>query len=303
MTANVRTTRRIESYAALVRLPNLFTAPPDVILGAATVAAAGETVSAVAVGTLAVASMLLYAGGTTLNDAFDAPEDAQERPERPIPSGQVPRTTGFGLGIAFLSGGILLASTVAVQAAAVAAVLAGVILLYDGVLKGTAAGWAAMGGTRGLNVLLGAVAAGTFDIPVASFAVAATVAGYVAAVTYMADTEVTGGDRRAVVVAGIGALGAGLAVGGYLAFVAPPIPNAVLATGLAIVFVLWTGRALRKAYADPVPETVGPAVGASILGLVVLDAAFAAATGIVWGLTAAAFFVPAAALARVFDVS
>lgn len=73
----------------------------------------------------------------------------------------------------------------------------------------------------------------------------------------------------------------------------------MLATG----FLLWTGTALREAYAEPVPETVGPAVGTCVLGLVMLDAAFAAATGVLWALAAVAFLLPAAGLSRAFDVT
>ncbi len=40
---------------------------------------------------LAIAVSLLYMAGMYLNDAFDARWDAQHRPERPIPAGDVTR--------------------------------------------------------------------------------------------------------------------------------------------------------------------------------------------------------------------
>ena len=43
-----------------------------------------------------------------LNDAFDAEIDAQERPMRPIPSGQVSRATVLGIGLGLLAFGLLL---------------------------------------------------------------------------------------------------------------------------------------------------------------------------------------------------
>lgn len=60
-----------------------------------------------------VASLLFvgsafYEGGMFLNDAFDAEIDAKERPGRPIPSGQISRTTVFGLGYGLLGAGLLL---------------------------------------------------------------------------------------------------------------------------------------------------------------------------------------------------
>ena len=43
----------------------------------------------------ALALSLFYVGGMWLNDAFDAEIDAEERAERPIPSGAIERQTVF----------------------------------------------------------------------------------------------------------------------------------------------------------------------------------------------------------------
>ena len=56
---------------------------------------------------LILALSLFYVGGMYLNDAFDAEIDAVERPERPIPSGQVGGRTVFALGFGMLAAGIL----------------------------------------------------------------------------------------------------------------------------------------------------------------------------------------------------
>jgi len=71
----------------------------------------------------------------------------------------------------------------------------------------------------------------------------------------------------------------------------------------AVAFLAWVGRPLGAAYADPEPATVGPAVGARVLGLVLLDAAVAAGAGVEWALAAAVFLVPAWGLSTAFDVS
>jgi len=57
------------------------------------------------------------------------------------------------------------------------------------------------------------------------------------------------------------------------------------------------------AYADPAPDVVGPAVGACVLGLTVLDAAFAAIVGPGWAVAILAFLAPAVGLSKVFDVT
>lgn len=298
--------RSLATFAALVRLPNLFTSPPDVLLGAALVAAAGHAVPIGPVTGVAGASVLLYAAGTTLNDYFDADEDARARPERPIPSGQVSRRGALALGLALTIGGVAVALVAGgAVAGAVAGALALSILLYDGAFKGSAVGFLFMGGARGLNVLLGTAAAGIAPtaLPPHVLAVPAIVLLYIAGVTYMAEGETGEAERGPVLVAAGGAAVATLGAVGLL-FVHGPSPlETVLVAVLLAGFLAWTGRPLRTAYADPTPGTVGPAVGACVLGLIILDAAFAATVGVTWAFAALGFLVPSAGLARVFDVT
>lgn len=293
------------AFLALVRLPNLFTAPPDIVLGAALATGASGPVLLGPLAGLAITSMLLYAAGTTLNDYFDAPVDAHERPDRPIPAGDISRRTALASGVALLIGGIAVAlAAVGPVGGAVAAVLALVVTLYDGVFKGGPVGFVFMGGARGLNVLLGTTSSSSpLALPLSDLAVPLVVLLYIASVTYMAADETEGGNRDAVVVAIGGTVLAALAVLGRLAGERPGGVDAALALVLVGAFLAWTGRALRDAYADPVSETVGPAVGACVLGLVVLDGAFAATVGHTWALAAVAFVVPAVGLSRVFAVT
>jgi 4-hydroxybenzoate polyprenyltransferase len=309
---------RLAGYAALVRVPNLFTAPPDVIAGAALVAVVGGGSSApvATVATLAVASMLLYAGGTALNDWADADVDAVERPERPIPSGVVPRRAALGVGLAALGAGIAVAATVGPISGTAALLLAVVVAAYDTLLKSGLAGYLAMGTARGLNVLLGATLAGpavlaALDVGSDGLAgsalplvvVPAAVLGYIAVLTAMADHEATGGSRRRILATGVTSVLAASVVGIVL-FTTGPAPSA-LAVGLLALgaFLARTGRALGRAYADPVPETVGPAVGTCVVGETLLVGGAAAAAGLGWALAALSLLVPATVLSRRFDVS
>ncbi len=296
------------AFAALVRVPNLFTAPPDVIAGAALAVAAGATVSLPAAAGVAGASMLLYAGGTTLNDYFDAPVDAEERPERPIPSGRVSRPVAGLVGVALLGVGVVVAAALAGAAAGVGATaVALAVVAYDGGLKGGPGGFVAMGAARGLNVLFGTTAttAAPGSLPLWALGVPLAVAAYIAGVTAMAAGEVTGSTRRSVGLAGVGA---GLVCSTVIALHAVRDPATLsLAAGAGIVlaagFLLVTGRALGRAYRDPSPGTVGPAVGTCVLALVVVDAGIAAVAGVRWAVAALAFLGPAFGLSRLFDVS
>lgn len=293
-------------YATLVRLPNLFTAPPDIVLGATlAVGAGGVATDAVTVGGLAVASVLLYAAGTTLNDFFDASEDARERPERPIPSGDVSRPRALGLGLALLLAGIVIAFIAAGTAAGVVSgVLALTILLYDGMLKGSAVGFLAMGASRGLNVLLGVTAAlPPTSLPPWAVGVPVTVAIFITGVTYTAESETRESDRTVVLPAIGGVVVAALGVGGLLVVRSPRSVTVVFALLLLAGFLGWTGRALRSAYETPTPESIGPAIGVCVLGLTVLDGAFAAAIDPGSALVIVAFLVPALGFSRIISVS
>lgn len=89
----------------LGRVSNLPTVWTNVIAG---IALAGGAVGEIRTIPLIVALSLYYVGGMFLNDAFDADIDARERPERPIPSGQITRNTVFQLGYGMLASGTLL---------------------------------------------------------------------------------------------------------------------------------------------------------------------------------------------------
>ena len=75
------------AWLQLLRLPNVFTAVADVTMGFLVTPTGFEPKQNFAL--LVVASSLLYLSGMVLNDVFDAEIDADERPERPIPSGRV----------------------------------------------------------------------------------------------------------------------------------------------------------------------------------------------------------------------
>jgi 4-hydroxybenzoate polyprenyltransferase len=119
---------------------------------------------------LVLASSLLYSAGMVLNDVFDIETDRIQRPNRPLPSGQISRTTATTLGYVLLFSGVLVASIAGwvgsgnttyllnspfARATAIAMLLAVCIVLYNGPLKRTIFAPFLMGSCRGLNVLLG----------------------------------------------------------------------------------------------------------------------------------------------------
>lgn len=137
-------------WAELLRLPNLFTVPGDILLGWCLGGMRGG-VPFLPI----VASLCLYAAGLLWNDCFDASIDAKERPRRPIPSGRVSRSSVFLIACLLAAIGILMSWT----GYPIAIVLTGTILFYNLLAKHLPwIGVITMGCCRGLNIYLGLAA-------------------------------------------------------------------------------------------------------------------------------------------------
>ncbi|MER5939951.1 SCO3242 family prenyltransferase [Streptomyces sp. NPDC001928] len=152
-----RSAVRLADLALLVRAPAALSVPGDVIAGAA---AAGRPLGARTFSVIG-SSVCLYWAGMALNDYADAAVDSVERPERPVPSGRVPRRTALAVAGGLTAAGIGLAAVAGGRrSVGVAVPLAGLVWAYDLKLKSTAAGGFAMAGARMLDVLAGAVVPG-----------------------------------------------------------------------------------------------------------------------------------------------
>ena len=92
----------------LLRLSLLPSALADVLVGVV-LGAGGTWPSGSGAGWLLLASLGVYHGALALNDWADRDEDAQARPDRPLPAGQVSPRSALALGAALVSGGVLCA--------------------------------------------------------------------------------------------------------------------------------------------------------------------------------------------------
>ena len=147
----------LKALLSLTRPANLVTAVADVLAG---MAIAGYFMNSspppAPIGWLALATVGLYGGGVVFNDVFDADLDAIERPERPIPSGVVPKQTAISLGIVLFGLGIGASFAVNPVAGALAIAITVASLVYDRYGKHSdLLGPLNMGLCRGLNLLLG----------------------------------------------------------------------------------------------------------------------------------------------------
>jgi len=121
-------------YLKLFRISNVFTIPPDIIVGFLAVALSinpsiGYNISDLVI--LIFSSIFLYLGGMVSNDLFDIKVDRLERPTRPLASGEIKKTNALLLTFLMFSLGMFLASFVNLMALGISVLLIlGIILFF-----------------------------------------------------------------------------------------------------------------------------------------------------------------------------
>lgn len=147
----------LKAYLQLFRIPNIFTVPPD-ILGGYFVTAINNVPSLnyFDVFLLVFSSIFLYVGGLVTNDLFDIHKDKMERPNRPLSSGKIKKSTAVLLSALFFGSGVFLSSLLTFTSTLISILLVIMILLYNYKLKNGLTRPFLMGGIRSLNVIYGA---------------------------------------------------------------------------------------------------------------------------------------------------
>ena len=158
-------------YFQLFRIPNVFTVPPDIIVGFLAVSiylgsSIGYSTSDLV--TLIFSSIFLYIGGLVLNDLFDIKVDRLERPNRPLPSGKIRKGKAVQITVLLFSLGLVLASLVNSTAFGISLLLIVGIVGYNYKIKNGYFRPYLMAAIRALNVIYGA--SFIFDIPITSAA-------------------------------------------------------------------------------------------------------------------------------------
>jgi 4-hydroxybenzoate polyprenyltransferase len=138
--------------------------------------------------TVAAAISAMYVAGMFLNDAFDRNIDARERPERPIPSGEIAADTVIVIGMSLLVVGVVALASINGRSGLSGLALAGAILLYDWQHKGNPVAPFVMGLCRAL-VYVAAAYATAASIGEGVLLPAAALLAYIAGVTYTARLE------------------------------------------------------------------------------------------------------------------
>ncbi len=303
---------RVLAYLRLLRLPTVFTALADIFLGfllthQTLVSDDGPNPLPTFL-LLCAASAGLYLSGMVFNDFFDRLIDAQERPNRPIPSGAISPTAAFRLGLGLMFVGVVAATCVGMPSLLVSALLCLLIVGYDGGLKKTPLGPLVMGSCRTGNVLLGASAvpsfAAVFQLP--SLPIALGLGTYIVGVTLFARQEATVSRRGALFIA---ATVINLGVVALAMFVNKSdavVPEQRLpALGILAMILFTLDRRLAVAITQPTPSAVQLAIKVLLLSLVMLDATliYAFNGNVELAITTVALLIPAIGLSRMISMT
>jgi len=242
----------------------------------AAIVLAGAGVSSAATPALLISMTLFYLGGMYLNDAFDADIDARERPERPIPAGEIARSTVFCVGFVLLTGGLALLCLAAYQSpehtgvwpGVSGVILAGAIIFYNWHHKGNMLSPVVMGLCRLLiYVSVGFCFAVVLPLPLLIGAI--LLFSYLIGLTYVAKQENLGEVKNLWPLL---FLAAPVIYGGVLSSEAWPTFAYWVIFVVAIVAALWL---VRRRQSGDIPR----AVVTLIAGMSLLDAILISGVG------------------------
>lgn len=221
---------------------------------------------------LLISTTGLYGGGVVLNDVSDAELDRIERPERPIPRGDISKEQATLLGVIFLLVGLLAAFLVSLVSGLIAVGITILVLTYNFYTKDFLwLGPINMALCRSGNLLLGiSIIPGMLAhywilmfLPLI----------FISGVTLISKGEVSGGNRPLLFTALILYVMTTIFMVALLVIYPFAWQHAL---PFLIIFTFFAYYGLIKAILKPTPEKIKQAVKIGILSWVVIDAYLAA---------------------------
>ena len=210
-----------------------------------------------------------------LNDVFDFEVDKTQRPNSPLPAGDISINAAALVGLVLMLGGTIIAALASSFSLYVAAALAVAVFLYDGPLKRTPLAPILMGLCRTTNILLGASTAAT--IPPVVWCYAGAIGIFVAGITWLARRESEKTQSLTQLTPGSISMVSGILLIVYVSWKfaslgdSPHIPQVL---PLAIAFIsLPILRRLAVAWSTASGAAVQATVITSLRSLIIFDAA------------------------------
>lgn len=300
---------KLRQYLLLVRLPNIFTTPSNILVGYLATTPPAEA-NGFHLAALMVSSGLLYIAGIVLNDYFDVEVDRRERPSRPLPSGNISKERAMSIALIALAAANAIALAVSPASLAVSVALTAAIIAYDYRLKRSPAGPFAMGSTRFLNVILGAspalsaaVASGGRAVPVSGIWAAAIFAAtslfaYIIAIMILSKKEV--GNEKPNISAAfsiIFAMIASIALAGIFLLQLQWVFLINLMIFAAVIVATYKRLIITESSPDSNP--VQQAIKNMVISIIILDSVFVSGmAGFPYGMATLVLIAPAILLAK-----
>ena len=295
----------IRDYLVLIRFPNLFTIPSNIIVGFSQLVLFPEA-GIENLLLLTTTSILLYVVGIIINDYRDLEIDRKERPDRPLPAGKIsPRSAlAFVFVAAILA--IFLATLVGIPSVLLAVILLITIIAYDCWLKNNFLGYFAIALARVINVVLGYSAGITLlisnqnEITRLSVILISTFL-YVTAISYISRKEVESSPKKSNFRISIGLLSLIPAILTFFTLMG------VFKWDLFLSLIIFIGMLIKSLvgkYGSPNSEVAKKIVRNLVLSIIILDSTFLSGTlGFAYGLSLLVLLIPAAILSRRFYVT
>ncbi len=269
------------AYIRLIRLPNVFTSIADVLAGAFIINGLLQNLNfglIVPVFCLAIASACLYANGIIWNDIMDIDIDRHERPDRPLPSGQITLHQAFILSVVLTTIALTSSAFVSFTALVVSSIILFSTFLYNAVTKHmTILGSISMALCRAFNLALGFCVMKDFSFHANDPAIPQVLFypfihfAYIFSVTFLGTMQEGKIQPEKIFITTILLLG----LGGYIFFVTDEIP---FTSRFVIATILGTCvYKIIHIYRFPVGKNVGAAIKHCLLMLIPLNAMLATA--------------------------
>jgi 4-hydroxybenzoate polyprenyltransferase len=287
-------------YLLLIRLPNTFTAPSNILTGYFAITSLAYAHSQ-QLFILILSSVLIYIAGTVFNDYFDIEIDLKERPYRPLPAGTITKQKAFVIAIVSLVSANILAFAVSWSSFVISTILSATVISYDFRLKNTVIGPITMGAARFLNVILGAspalfVLLANNNFFVRMIFVSLSIFLYVLAISLLSRKEIDGMQTRRTIVGSffiVFTVIASLSFAGFLGiFKMEFFANLILFAGIIII----TFRQTKSRNSSLV---IQKAIKNMVISIIVLDSVFISGSiGLYYGLATLLLIIPSIIFSR-----
>lgn len=290
----------LRQYLLLIRLPNTFTAPSNILTGYFAIISPAYAHSQ-QLFILILSSVLIYIAGTVFNDYFDIGIDLKERPYRPLPAGTITKQKAFVIAMVSLVSANILAFAVSWSSFVISTILSATVISYDFRLKNTVIGPITMGAARFLNVILGAspalfVLLANNNFLVRMIFVSLSIFLYVLAISLLSRKEIDGIQTRRTIVGSffiVFTVIASISFAGFLGiFKMEFFANLILFAGIIII----TFRQTKSRNSSLV---IQKAIKNMVISIIVLDSVFISGSiGLYYGLATLLLIIPSIIFSR-----